>query len=446
MSVMAGREAVKKYYRNLRSVLEKHPEREAELGILNTIGEENMGFLSLGSPDGRSFANFIKLLDEYGISYIGHSIQLEEDRSIILIMDRKDLMLAEQLRLEAYKEACSYRFCMERKEAEEKIASSDSVKDRNLFMIKGLNLFEKELLKRNCAHISPGFNIYEEEHSEYGSVTYDITVRESKAVDIEGTDFCRAYLGMMVSLYGYNGSKVINHIREDLNVEASIKLNSESDRVFYVVGANETGLKHYIEVSSGGFGSYISSYKNGRRTDTPMGPSYFGDRSDPEYEEKLAYILEEIPSKTIISTSKELDAHLRNSIRTAEHLKVTLDDKAIADTEREIVGIIDEYIKDRIREEMSKGIKNRGSEWFRRYMTEAVNVINEGMSHGSDDRDIFEPALLVKGLLESEGMDIKEYGDVIDALERHEFFAYEAGTHIMSYETEKDEDLAVSTY
>ena len=200
--------ALESFHRNLITVLKRKGGTKEAVSILESFGPKMTGIYKLGDIDStdRSYLNFIKLLSEYGIPYVEARLNTDgtPDESAYILYDLNDQYMVEELRLKALDQALSYRFTLDGIEAEERIASNDRIKDKDLLTIKGLNYYEKELMLERCREISAGYLIHEEEGmDEDGTVKFDLTVRDSKVLTDEkhGRDLFSIYLQTMISLY-----------------------------------------------------------------------------------------------------------------------------------------------------------------------------------------------------------------------------------------------------
>lgn len=427
--------ALECFHRNLVSVLKRRGDTKEAVSMLEAFGPKMTGIYSLGDTDStdRSYLSFIKLLSEHGIPYVEVRINTDgtPNESAYILYDLNEQYFVEELRLKALDQALNYRFTLDGKEAEERVASSDRIKDKNLLTIKGLNYFEKELMLERCREISQGYLIHEEERAdEDGTVKFDLTVRDSKVLTEEryGMDLCKVYLQTMISLYGYNGNKIVNHLNAELNAKELIDLNVNNGNTVYVVGANEGRIKHYIEINPDGFTMFSSTMRDGKRLDAYMKPQerYRCRKEDEMYEEHLLSALRKIPSKTVLTSMKELSAHLRSKKRNIESLQpeVGRDEYIAATREKEMADIIDEAIRERSLADMQSALN--GEEKFEIYKEEASNILTACVN-GTIPKG-YDPSLIltINSMLDEAGIDKSNYEDVPEAISEHEAYSHEA--------------------
>lgn len=437
--------ALESFHRNLITVFKKNGGMKDAVSVLKSFDPEMTGIYSLGDIDNtdRSYLNFLRLLSDYGISYVEARVSTDgsPNESAYIIYNIDDQYMVEELRLIALEQARNYRLTLDSKEAENRIASSTVIKDKNLMTITGLNFYEKELLLERCKDISPGYLIHEEETlDEDGTVKYNLSVRDSRVLagDKYEKDICKVYLYSMVSLYGYNGNKIIDHFNADLLVKEMIDLSVRNGNTVYVAGANEERIKHYIEINPSGFSAYLSVIRDGKRYDAYMQPeSIFKCRREaPEYEEKLLSALGRIPSKTVLTTAKELSTHLNSRTRSIDSAQPTVgrDEYIAATREKELVDIIDEAIRDRFFPVEQQGIS--GQDKFELYKDEAINILNSCIN-GTVPQG-YDPSVVlsINAILDEAGIDKSNYIEVAEALGMHEAYTHEAQYH----EIENDRD------
>ena len=438
--------ALESFHRNLITVLKRKGGTKEAVSILESFGPKMTGIYKLGDIDStdRSYLNFIKLLSEYGIPYVEARLNTDgtPDESVYILYDLNDQYMVEELRLKALDQALSYRFTLDGIEAEERIASNDRIKDKDLLTIKGLNYYEKELMLERCREISAGYLIHEEEGmDEDGTVKFDLTVRDSKVLTDEkhGRDLCRIYLQTMISLYGYNGNKIVNHLNAELDVKEMIELNTNNGNTVYVVGANEGRIKHYIEINPDGFTMFSSTIRDGKRSDAYMHPQerYRCRKEDDMYEEHLLLALRRIQSKTVLTSAKELSAHLGSNKRNIESLQpeVGRDEYIAATREREMADIIDEAIRERCFEELQDAIN--GEDKFEIYKEEASSIL-KSCTNGTIPDD-YDPSLIlaINSMLDEAGLDKSNYEDVPEAISMHEAYTHEARIRELSNDREE---------
>ena len=427
--------ALECFHRNLVSVLKRRGDTKEAVSMLEAFGPKMTGIYSLGDTDStdRSYLSFIKLLSEHGIPYVEVRINTDgtPNESAYILYDLNEQYFVEELRLKALDQALNYRFTLDGKEAEERVASSDRIKDKNLLTIKGLNYFEKELMLERCREISQGYLIHEEERAdEDGTVKFDLTVRDSKVLTEEryGMDLCKVYLQTMISLYGYNGNKIVNHLNAELNAKELIDLNVNNGNTVYVVGANEGRIKHYIEINPDGFTMFSSTMRDGKRLDAYMKPQerYRCRKEDEMYEEHLLSALRRIPSKTVLTSMKELSFHLRSKKRNIESLQpeVGRDEYIAATREKEMADIIDEAIRERSFADMQSVLN--GEDKFEIYKEEASNIL-KACVNGTIPKG-YDPSLVltINSMLDEAGIDKSNYEDVPEAISEHEAYSHEA--------------------
>ena len=427
--------ALMHYKENLIFILKKNTTMHEKLSYLQSF--EDLGVMKLGCIDSNdhNYRRFIDKLEECGIRFIEQRVPLDDSPydSVSILYDLNDLEIIEEIRMEAYKRSGNYRFTIEAGEAETRIADSELIRDKAVMIIENLNFFEKTLLKLKCEDISPAFNFHEEERcSDDGEVSFSVLFRDAKVMDPEGNnDLCRAYLNTMISLYGYNGEHIMDHIIADMDVEAAIDLGADTGETLYIAGANEGRIKHYIEINRNGFGMYVSTIKDGKRSDAMMEPieKYSSNREDPDYEAKLLLALKEIPSKTVILTAKELNEHLISAERNIESAQpmVHADERVIAQREKALVEIIDEVIRENMAASCQYDFLKSGQDKFGYYINEAGTILKACIDKTIPDGYEPDVILSINAILDQAGMDAGGYENALEALYSHNVYSHEAG-------------------
>lgn len=256
-------------------------------------------------------------------------------------------------------------------ELEDAFARIDKIENKEIISLHSLTDYAVEEIKNKCNDISKGFmvGISKEENDLYG-----ISVSATKVLaEKDKNDFCKAYLSAMQSLYGKNAYVKAEQLEFDIKTAKKIAELKNTGEVKFVVGANDFNPKKYIEINSEGFIAYSAAKApNGDITERVIGSC---NVNDINYESELQRHIDSIMDITILDNSVELNKFLtsNNDFNSERPVKTEMEEKTSA-ADKDIVGCIDNMIKDKIETEGLKFTTSQDAFTF--YTQESIKIMN----------------------------------------------------------------------
>ena len=303
------------------------------------------------------------------------------------------------------------------KHFETAIAEADNkmVKDKRVIEIDGLDRYQMEVLKNKCNDITRGFTVGTDEAIDG---TGKIVIRAQNAftqnLKEKHTDFAKAYLKSVISLYGPNMMEKMAEIDADKEIDDKVaELKNDPDSYYLISVDDKT---KYIELGNTDF-QYYKINKDGKEQIQMQ-----VEKSNPNYEYELQRCMDEIKNRAIISSREELDKHLSTKSRTVDTIRPERNQEAInkAAANDILIAKIDEMIRP-VAETVVQ--KDGAYEAFRFYEQSSADVLDQainGHDHGFKEEDIMQ----IKDELDKRGTYVFDYSECerrlrdIQAIER----------------------------
>lgn len=290
------------------------------------------------------------------------------------------------------------------KHFETAIAEADSkmVKDKRVIEISGLDRYQMEVLKNKCNDITRGFTVGTDEALD-GTGRIVIRAQNAFAQDLKEkhTDFAKAYLKSVISLYGPNMIEKMTEIDADKEIDDKVAELKNDPNSYYLVSVDDK--TKYIELGNTDF-QYYKINKDGKEQIQAQ-----VEKSNPNYEYELQRCMDEIKNRAIIGSREELDKHLSTKERTIDTIRPERNQEAInkAAANDILAAKIDEMVRP-LAEEVAE--KEGSYEAFRSYEQYSADVLDQAINnhdHGFREEDIVQ----IKEELDKRGAYIFDYAE-----------------------------------
>lgn len=278
--------------------------------------------------------------------------------------------------------------------------------NKKVIELSGLDRYQTEVLTNKCNDINRGFTVGVEENIDgTGRMVIRADNAFKKDLSDKKTDFAKAYLKSVISLYGPNMLEKMAEIDADKEIDDKVAELKNDPASYYLISVDDPSK--YIELGNTDFQYYKVGPDGKERIEAQV------DKTDLNYEYELQRCMDEMKNRAIISSREELDKHLATKERTVDSIRPERNQEAINRTAANdiLVAEINELVRPEAEGVFEKDGAFSAFQYYQQRSSDVLDQAINGVDHGFNKEDIEA----LKGELSKRGVDIYEYAEC----ERH---------------------------
>ena len=301
-------------------------------------------------------------------------------------------------------------------EMSDAVARSDS-KNKNLFVVNGLDHYEIESLKNKCNSIKAGFQVATE---KTGKDSYKFAVKESELYkeprylssgkQKQDKDFSRAYLESMLSLYGPNRENKLKQIDADRKFDDDILARVNSGEVSYIISVDDP--KKYIELNATGFTVCNVSYTEDGKYVVNKDVNSTVSTQDPNFTYELQRETDAMYNKAILSDNDTLNKHLSTKERNIVTDRPGLSGKmfAYAKANDKLAETIDKMVRAKVNQIGYEKAEDKFNAYVEKSKEILSDLINDKQIEGYDEKDVSK----LEAIINEKEIDRDDYSSCVE--------------------------------